>query len=58
MTSPYVVEGQPTIEVDQEYFKAIQNDSEFLEVLNELGVEYWDQYEQAKLMHKVNKDYA
>ena len=53
MKSPYVVEGQPTIEVDQEYFYFIQEGSELLQVLQAHGVEGWDGYKDAKQEYDI-----
>jgi len=53
MKSPYVVEGQPTIEVDQEYFYFIQEGSELLQVLQAHGVEDWDGYKDAKQEYDI-----
>tara|TARA_B110000285_G_C15081406_1_gene593709 strand:- start:1418 stop:1597 length:180 start_codon:yes stop_codon:yes gene_type:complete len=50
MEPPYVREGKPTIQVDLEYFKAIQKDSEFLEVLHFNVVEEWSGYDLAREM--------
>tara|TARA_R100001377_G_scaffold83409_1_gene64873 strand:+ start:2402 stop:2593 length:192 start_codon:yes stop_codon:yes gene_type:complete len=45
--SPYVVEGQPSVEVDVAYFKSIQSDSHLLDYLRYVGVEDWDGYNTA-----------
>jgi hypothetical protein len=52
--SPYVVEGQPFIEVDVKYFDIIQRDSELLEQLHYVGVEEWDGYKTAVELYENN----
>jgi len=40
------------ISVNEAYFKAVQRDSEFLEILDSQGVHLWSGYEEAVDIHE------
>jgi len=40
------------ISVNEAYFKAIQRDSEFLEILDSQGVHLWSGYDEAVEIHE------
>jgi len=42
-----------TIVVNEAYFKAIQRDSEFLEILDSQGVHLWSGYDEAVEIHEA-----
>ena len=54
--SVYVIPGKPTITVDMAYFQLIQNDSEFLEYLEDSGVVHWEGYEAARKEYNDDKE--
>jgi len=44
------------IEVDENYFKTIERDSEFLTCLTTCGVAKWDGFEEALSMYKEERE--